>query len=470
MKPWLRQLFKIGGPILAALVLVLAWVVYFHNDLVLKYTPGFAQGIVKHLGQYVEVPPEVPEEPDPNLNQIPVHVGKITTETLHRYVDGYGTVAPRPPRKEQKSGAGGAANVASPIPGQVARIDCQIGQTVKAGDVLVELDTRAAKAAEDQAAAALAQEQAALAALKAQPRPMQVELAQLAIDKAQAAVDLAQKNYDRQKQLLAQESTSSKNVEQAAADLAAAGSDLLTARKQMEVLKATPLPEELRQEEAKLTQATAALAAAKLQSELAAIKAPIDATVVAITVNPGEPVDPTKPLVTLIAMDRLMVDVDVPADELPAKPEGLGAVITLVNDPKPADEKTTINATITFVAPQVEAKNGAVMVGIDLPADAADKGLLPGRTVRVRLVAQEHKNILAVPREAVVLDDNGDANVAVVTDSTAVMRAVKTGLEENGLIEITTDLKEGTTVVTQGAFGLRTTEKTLQQTRVIVVP
>ena len=34
-------------------------------------------------------------EPDTNLNEIPVHVGKVTTETLHRYIDGYGMVAPR---------------------------------------------------------------------------------------------------------------------------------------------------------------------------------------------------------------------------------------------------------------------------------------------------------------------------------------------------------------------------------------
>jgi multidrug efflux pump subunit AcrA (membrane-fusion protein) len=425
-----------------------------------------AKSLVKHLGQYTPEPPPEEDEPDPNLNQIPVHVGKITIQTLHRYVDGYGIVAPRPPRKAQMSGT---ANVASLISGQVAKVDCQIGQTVKAGDTLIELDTRAAKAAEDQASAGLAQEQAAMAALKAQPRPEQVQLAQLAIEKAQSAVDVAQKTYDRQKQLLAGQGASAKTVEQAAADLASAGSDLQTARKQMDLLKATPAPEELAQEQAKLNQATAALAAAKLQTELATIKAPIDATVTAITINPGEPVDPTKPLVTLIAMDRLMVDLDVPADELPVKPDGLAAVVTLANDPNPDADKITLDATVTFVAPQVESKNGAVMVGIDLPADAVAKGLLPGRTVRVRIVAQEHKNVLAVPREAIVLDDNGDASVAVVTDSIASLHTVKVGLDENDLVEIDTDLKEGTTIVTQGTFGLRTVDQTLQQTRVRVI-
>ena len=56
--------------------------------------------------------------------------------------------------------------------------------------------------------------------------------------------------------------------------------------------------------------------------------------------------------------------------------------------------------------------------------------------MRVRIVAEEHKDVLAVPREAVVLNENGDHVVAIVTGETAVHRTVKTGLEENGLMEI----------------------------------
>ena len=67
---------------------------------------------------------------------------------------------------------------------------------------------------------------------------------------------------------------------------------------------------------------------------------------------------------------------------------------------------------VSFVSPQVEPKNGAVMVGIDLPPEVRACG--PGLTVRVRIVAEEHKDVLAVPREAVVSDENGDSVMAVV--------------------------------------------------------
>ena len=92
------------------------------------------------------------------------------------------------------------------------------------------------------------------------------------------------------------------------------------------------------------------------------------------------------------------------------------------------------------------------MVGIDLPAGTF---LRPGLTVKVRIITEEHKDVLVVPREAVVSDENGDSVISLLEGTQATHKTVKIGLEENGLIEIIADgLKEGDTVVTAGAFGL----------------
>ena len=69
--------------------------------------------------------------------------------------------------------------------------------------------------------------------------------------------------------------------------------------------------------------------------------------------------------------------------------------------------------------------------------------------------SEEHKDVLAVPREAVVTDENGDSVVALIEGDQATRKTVTAGFEENGQIEITADgLKEGDTVATAGAFGL----------------
>ncbi|HEY2589892.1 MAG TPA: efflux RND transporter periplasmic adaptor subunit [Tepidisphaeraceae bacterium] len=448
MKPWLNR--SVFGGFVA--LLVLTWLLYFHNAAVAAKLPkwGWLQKSVARLGQ--SMPPVAAEDEDPDnaKNQIPVHTAHVSTATLHRYVEGFGIVAPRPPQPGEMAGS---ANLASPVPGVVAQVLVRVGQQVKKGEPVIQLDDRLATSAEEQAAASLAQAQASLAALKATPRPDQLQIAQLAVDKARTTVQLDQKTYDRLKQLAAEQGTSGKSVEQALADLTGAKDDLAVAERQLTILKNSPTPEDLRQEQAKVDQASAALATARMQRQMTTIRSPIDATVVSVSVNPGESVDVTKTLLQLVAVDRLVVDVDVPADQLPAKTDGLPAQILVGSGAAASDGSSEpLLGKVAFVSPQVDPRSGAVQVDIELPADAK---LRPGLSVRVRIIADEHKDVLAVPREAVVTDENGDSTIALVDGEQATRKVVKAGLEENGLIEITADgVKEGDTVVTAGAFGL----------------
>jgi RND family efflux transporter MFP subunit len=271
------------------------------------------------------------------------------------------------------------------------------------------------------------------------------------VEKAQSGLEFAEKNFNRVKQLASEQGASGKTVEQATMDLAGARTDLAVAQKQLSLLESSPTQEELRQEEAKVAQANAALVAAQVQRQMTTIASPIDATVVLLSVNPGESVDPTHPLVQLIATDRLMVDVDVPAEQLPAKVIGLPVQVVLASaDPTKGGDP--IMGQVSFVSPQVDPKTGSVMVVVALPAKSA---LRPGLSVRTRIITEEHKDVLAVPREAVVTDENGDSVIAIIDGDQATRKTVKAGIEENGLVEISADgVAEGVTVATAGAFGL----------------
>ena len=60
-----------------------------------------------------------------------------------------------------------------------------------------------------------------------------------------------------------------------------------------------------------------------------------------------------------------------------------------------------------------------------------------------------------MPAESVVTDADGQTVIALVAGDNAKQQPVKTGLRENGLVEIQGDgLKAGDTVVTVGAYGL----------------
>lgn len=442
------------GLSLVVLLIVVAWIAHFHNDWLASVTPKWAI-VQTPIGWLAKAaPPAAADDDDPDTTKlaIPVHVAPVATATFHHYVAGFGTIAPRPPWAGQMAGG---ASIAAPVAGVVSEVLVQIGQHVNRGDPLVQLDDRVAHAAEDQAVATLAEAQATLDSLKAQPRPEQLQISQLAVKKAQDAIDFYQKEYERQQQLATQQGTTTRNVEQAAQDLASARNDLAVAEKQIILL--TPTPQDIATQTAKVHEAQAALAAATEQRKLLRIAAPIDATVMQVNANPGESVDTTKPLVDLVAMDRLMVDVDVPAEQLSFLAEGQSAFVvpdvqTTTQPSTSANGEAGFEGKVAFISPGVDPKNGTVQVGIDV---AADPAIRPGMTVNVRIVTDTHKDKLAVPIQAVTTDENNDSVVSLVDGDMATHKTVHAGYQEGGLVEIDADgVKEGDLVVTAGAYKL----------------
>jgi len=405
--------------------------------------------------------------------EVPVKTAKIVKATLHRYVEGFGTVEPEPARAGRQPA--GAA-VASPIAGNVAKVLCEPGQHVSQGSPLVQLDDRLAEATEEQAAAALASAQATLAKLKATPRPEQLEVARLTVEKARTTAEFAEKDYERQKKLAPQQVTSEKSLQAAEQDLAAARNDLRIAEKQLVLLKSSPTPEELAEAAGKVNEAEKALAPAKTQRALLTIQSPLDATVVRIVASPGGAVDASRALVELVALDRLGVNASVPADDLPLLATGQDVEITSSTTAAHADkelaekEPTTQPAASTtrlaeasdkiepaeegktcFIAPEAERKTNTALVGVALPPKTA---LRPGQFVRVRIVVEKHAHCLAVPRESVVSNAEGNTVIAIVSGDKARQVPVHAALREGELVEVQGEgLHEGDTVVTAGAYG-----------------
>ena len=119
-------------------------------------------------------PEAVPDE-EKTTSIVTVQTGVLTNVTLHRYVEGYGTVEPAPATADQPAAG---AMLAAPVAGVVAKVNVIAGQQVKKGDVLAELNSGA------------------------------------------MTVDSAEQEVERQKQLYAQQNTSLKNLQSAEAQLA----------------------------------------------------------------------------------------------------------------------------------------------------------------------------------------------------------------------------------------------------------
>jgi multidrug efflux pump subunit AcrA (membrane-fusion protein) len=361
---------------------------------------------------------------------LPVQIGKVTLATLRHTVEGHGIIEPQP------GVVPAGTRLASPAPGVVASVACVEGQRVEKGQIIIRLDDRAANAAEQKAAAAVASAKAGLAKLKAFPRPEQLDVATLAVEKARLALVPAETKLARQQQLASDGVASETAVLDAAFEVAGARSDVATAEKQLELVKDSPTPQEVAEAEARVAEAEKDLAAARAAHAQLDIAAPLGGTVVRVAVKPGEAVDTTTALAEIVALDRLVASVMVPAGEAALVKPGMKAQLVATSD------GVSHEGTVSFVGFDVDPRSDSVLVRISAPT-----GYRPGTFVRAGIVVEEHKDVLAAPDEAVV-----GTTVFLVDQGRAFAKTVKTGLHDGASVEIEGDgFKPDSLVITRGA-------------------
>jgi membrane fusion protein (multidrug efflux system) len=97
------------------------------------------------------------------VTEVSVQTGKITTATLHGYIQGFGTIETAPATADQ-SAAG--AQLGAPSAGVVTKVDVIEGQHVEKGDALVELNSQAAEAEVERQKQLYAQQNTSLKSLQ----------------------------------------------------------------------------------------------------------------------------------------------------------------------------------------------------------------------------------------------------------------------------------------------------------------
>jgi Cu(I)/Ag(I) efflux system membrane fusion protein len=182
---------------------------------------------------------------------------------------------------------------------------------------------------------------------------------------------------------------------------------------------------------------------AEAQMALLRVTTPLSGTAVRVNVKPGQAVDLTTVVAEVMDLSRLAVSAAIPAAEAGDVKSG---------DPVEVLTEPPVTTELSFVSPDVDKNNGTMLARALL---SANSGLHPGQFVQLRIVTAVHTNCLAAPDESVVTDENGKSTVAVVNGDEAGQVTVRTGLRENGWIEVESPgLKAGDAVVTAGAYGL----------------
>lgn len=287
--------------------------------------------------------------------------------------------------------------------GTIAKVLVADGAEVKAGDLLVQLDDRAIRAQ--------------IAKDKAQ------------IDKDQATLDNAQSTYTRTQHLV-----------QTGVSTAQSGDDALAAVK---VAQGT------------LAVDKAAYAVDQVTLANTQIRAPFDGKVGAVQFSTGAFVPAGTKILQIIKMKPVLVQFSLPVEDLPLLRRTQKArVLTVTVSPELSDAASGPQAkgAVTFIDNAVDPASATVTLRASLAND--DEMLWPDQPVNVTVQAGTTGELVLVPGVAVMPHVNGSAVFVVTDKGTVESRTVQVALRENGLAGISSGLKAGDRVVTEGQAAL----------------
>lgn len=317
-------------------------------------------------------------------------------------------------------------SVGAQVSGTIKSLKVKLGDEIKAGDTIAEIDSldqdNAVKSAE-----------ASLANMNAQRDAKAAEVAQ-----AQQALDRAQQLHDK-----------GLNTD---TDFLAAQVTLQTAKAQLSGL------------EAQVVQQGLAVESAKLDLSRTTITAPVGGTVVAVLVSEGQSVNAAQSAPTIIKiadLDHMIIKAQISEADVTRVQPGQAALFTILGEPDRPMEATLLSVepapdAIATADTGISGSDNAIYYNGLFAVDNLDHKLRIAMTAQVTITIDTAKDVLVLP--AAVLGParrDGQYHVVVYDPTTGEKKpaTVKVGLSDNITSEVVDGLKEGDLVITERPSG-----------------
>ncbi|OKH86732.1 macrolide transporter subunit MacA [Thalassospira sp. TSL5-1] len=308
-------------------------------------------------------------------------------------------------------------SVGAQVSGQIKKLYVSLGDVIKEGDMIAEIDPSTQQNALSDAKARLANIEAQLAS-------------------KQATLRQAQKAYQRQKEMRRLDASPQEDLESAEATLA--------------VTKA-----EINALNAQIDQARIAVDTAQIDLNYTSIRAPMDGTVVSLPVKVGQTVNAVQSTPTILKLAQLStmtVKAEISeADVIRIKP-GQEVYFTILGDPD-----SRYHATLRAIEPAPDeikdndnglVDNKAVYYNALFDISNPDGILRIAMTTEVTIILKSVKDALIIPSSALMKDADGTTYVQIPdAKGTITKQPVTVGLNTNVKAQITKGLKEGDTVI-----------------------
>ena len=338
-----------------------------------------------------------------------VKVELVRKDSVRRSVDVVGTLA-----------AVDQVTISSEADGKVRRILADLGDRVKAGQVLIELDSEKQQYAYEQQQAALARSLAQYGATDPKELP-EIERTPEA-RRANAELVQATQAFDRATELHKRTLISQQALDDARAALQSARSRYDAALQSGKDLRAS----------IQASEATMKLADRQLRDTQ--IRAPFDGYVEKRLVNMGELVKAQMPVMAIVRLDPLKVIAEIPERLTPWIADGRPVELRV-----DAYQHRTFTGTVTRISPAVNASTRAFP--FEARVSNADAALKPGTFARVHLEIGKVDDVLTLPYSAIQYR-YGVNRVFVVSGDKLVVRELSLGERLGDRVEILSGVKQ----------------------------
>jgi HlyD family secretion protein len=332
--------------------------------------------------------------------------------------------------------------IKSKASGIVKKIYVEAGDTVKAGQMLAELDR-------DEIQAQVKQSQASLEAALSNENAAEADLERAKVDAEGPDVPLLKRAYERAQHMAKEGVVSTAALDDAQKNYEMALNKQNMAKAQLVVGKA-----KLAQARAQVSQAHATLDQLKEQLSYTTITAPIDGIILSRDVEMGDAVSSILVMGSSATLIFTMGD----THEVYVKGKVDEADIGKVYLGQPARIKVesfkekTFTGKVTKISPMGAEKDNVTTFEVRVSIDNPGGELKAVMTANAEIILEEHKNVLIIPEGAVIYDKDKKASVEVPDPAGKDGKkklAVNIGISNGAKTELLSGLKEGEQVILQ---------------------
>ncbi len=332
--------------------------------------------------------------------------------------------------------------IKSKASGIVKKWYADAGQTVKAGQVLVELDKVEIEAQVRQA-------KAQFEASEAAERAASADYERAKVDAISPDIPMLKRAYERAVSMAKDGVVSQSQLDDAQKAYELAINKQQVAQAQLGVLKARE-----KQANATVAQARATLAQLQEQYTYYTIVAPIDGIILSRDVEIGNAVSS----ILVMGSSATLVMTEGDTSEVYVKGKVDESDIGKVYLGQPARIKVesfkdkTFTGKVTKISPMGVEKDNVTTFEVRVSINNPGGELKAAMTANAEIILEEHKNVLRIPEGAVMYDKDKKASVEVPDPSKKDGKrkvAVKLGISNGAKAEVLEGLKEGEQVVLQ---------------------